>query len=71
MKSLKKEINNYNEFDGQAILTINDNGEIGCTVGQSECYVNGYKVLFAKSVKEEKEFWVTEKEVLEKVSELK
>ena len=64
---MEQEINAYNEFDGQAILTIDNDDEVSCTVGQSECCVPGYKVLASKLLKEEQEFWVTPEEILEKI----
>jgi hypothetical protein len=66
---IEQDVKDYNEFDGQAILIIDSDGKISCTVGQSECCVPGYRVLFSKLLKEEPEFWVTSEEVIDKASE--
>jgi len=65
MKSTKLIIDQFNEFNGQAMITVDSKGLMDCTVGQNECFTEGYTVIASKNLKEDKEFYLTYENMLE------
>jgi len=65
MKKVQKVIDAYNDFDGQAMITTDKVGKIGCTVGQNECFVDGYRVIIAKSCKDDESLYLTYDELVD------
>lgn len=65
METTEKILNQYNEFDGQAMITLDEDGLLECTVGQNECFVDGYTVIVSKNLKEDKELYLTFDELLD------
>jgi hypothetical protein len=63
--SLQDVIDAYNDFDGQAIITKSADSEIICTVGQNECFVDGYTVIATKNLKESKDLYLTCAELMD------
>jgi len=65
MTNIEKVAEEFNDFDGQAIITRSLDGEVKCTVGQNECFVDGYTVIATKNLKENADLYLTCDELLD------
>lgn len=62
-------VDQFNDFDGQAMITINKgDGTLECVVGQSECYVNGCVAIVSKTMKETEEYYITADDIIRMTS---